>query len=211
MALDRSRNILFALAVLGAALTVSHQTLAESSIGKFIGRLITSWESNGRDMRLEEPFKFVDPQGKSWPVPKGTVVDGASIPSFLWSVIGGPFSGKYRYASVIHDYYCANPIRSAQDTHKVFYAASVASGVSKGKAWVLYQAVDTFGPSWPAPRTLGCETVTEETLEDCVTNFAAGKPTKVRDPSPAEIGAFFSDMRAQGYGAEVDDIEKSLP
>ena len=37
---------------------------------------------------------------------RGRVVDGASIPSVFWSIIGAPYTGKYRDASVIHDYYC---------------------------------------------------------------------------------------------------------
>ena len=213
MALNRSTKVACALVLLCATAAPFKDGLAGSSLGKFIGRLITSWDGNGRDMRLEQPFKFIDPEGKSWPVPKGTVVDGASIPQFLWSVIGGPFSGKYRYASVIHDYYCAKQARKPSDTHKVFYTAAIASGVSKGKAWVLYKAVDTFGPSWPSSRSLksGCEAVTEDNLEDCVTNFAAGGPKEARNPSATEINEFLSSMRSQGFDAEVDEIEKSLP
>ena len=166
MALTRLLRTSCALIVVCAAAVPFGNGSAESSLGKFVGRLVTSWDSNGRDMRLEQSFKFIDPKGKSWPVPKGAVVDGASIPQFLWSVIGGPFSGKYRNASVIHDYYCVKQVRTVRETHEVFYAAAVASGVGKGMAWVLYQAVNQFGPSWPSPRSLktGCENLSEDNL-----------------------------------------------
>src|SRR4051812_13535146 len=51
---------------------------------------------NGRDVELIERYEYVDSNGRSWPVPAGTVVDGASIPQPFWSIIGGPFEGLYR-------------------------------------------------------------------------------------------------------------------
>ena len=49
---------------------------------------------------------------KTWTAPKGAKVDGASIPQLFWTPIGGPFEGKYRYASVIHDTECDATIES---------------------------------------------------------------------------------------------------
>lgn len=54
---------------------------------------------------LSSEFSFDDPNGLKWKVPKGTKVDGASIPQALRSIIGGPFEGAYLKASVIHDYF----------------------------------------------------------------------------------------------------------
>jgi hypothetical protein len=57
----------------------------------FVGRVLAEWLPDGRNMRLEEPFEYVDAGGRRWPVPKGISVDGASIPQVFWSIIGGPF------------------------------------------------------------------------------------------------------------------------
>jgi hypothetical protein len=66
----------------------------------------------------------------------------------LWSLIGGPFEGKYRNGSVVHDYYC--DVRSAnwRSVHKMFYRAMLVSGVSVRRAKVMYAAVYFAGPRW---------------------------------------------------------------
>ncbi len=97
---------------------------------------------------LLEDFSFKDPNGFLWTTPKKWEVDGASIPQFVWSLFGGPMSGKYIYASIIHDRYCDTRERTAHDTHRNFYYGMKASGVSEGKANSMYWAVRTFGPSW---------------------------------------------------------------
>jgi hypothetical protein len=99
-------------------------------------------------MRTVKPFGFVDSSGRKWVVPAGAIVDGASIPSLFWSIIGGPFEGKYRNASVIHDYYCDVRTRPWRDTDRVFFEAMRASGVSEREAKALYMAVVYGGPHW---------------------------------------------------------------
>src|SRR5262245_41210351 len=81
------------------SLTFIPRALADNP-GTFVGRIVTQWETDGRQMTLLEPFQFVDPRGRRWSVPRGITVDGASIPPILWSIIGGPFEGKYRVASI---------------------------------------------------------------------------------------------------------------
>lgn len=95
-----------------------------------------------------EDFSFTDPNGLEWITPKDWEVDGASIPKFAWSFVGGPMSGKYIHASIIHDRYCDIKSRTAHDTHRNFYYGMKANGVSESKANVMYWAVRTFGPSW---------------------------------------------------------------
>jgi len=122
----------------------------DSSRGEpgYIGRVITEWLDDGRQMRLLEPFAYVSHSGTRWDVPQGSVVDGASIPKFAWSIIGGPFEGPYREASVIHDVACVEKTRPWQDVHAVFYEAMRESGVGPIKAKVMYAAVYHFGPRW---------------------------------------------------------------
>lgn len=109
---------------------------------------LTEWLGNGRHMRLKRPFSYVQESGRAWPVPVETVVDGASIPKAFWSLIGGPFEGRYRDASIVHDYYCNEQSRPWREVHRVFYDAMLCSGVPLPQAKVIFYAVYRFGPRW---------------------------------------------------------------
>ena len=126
-----------------------------SEYGNFIGRVVAEWLQDGRLMKLVEPFAYLDSKGQRWDAPAGSIVDGASIPQFAWSIIGGPFEGRYRNASVIHDIACVQHQRDWQDVHNVFYMGMLASGVDRMKAKIMYSAVYHFGPRWPAVRETG--------------------------------------------------------
>jgi hypothetical protein len=117
-------------------------------IGKYQGRALVELLSDGRRVRLEEPFAYIDPDRRQWPVPKGATVDGASIPRVLWPILGGPFEGKYRDASIIHDWYCDIRVRPWKQVHRMFYDAMITSGVSGKKAKLLYGGVYWGGPRW---------------------------------------------------------------
>jgi Protein of unknown function (DUF1353) len=123
--------------------------VAETYFGKFIGKFVAEFdeEGGGRKVTLMEPYGFIDPFGKEWNVPTGYKTDGASVPMALWALYP-PFTGNYRSAAVIHDYYCDNKDRSWQDTHKVFYFAMRAAHVDETTAKVMYSAVYLFGPRW---------------------------------------------------------------
>ena len=121
---------------------------SENAFGRYMGRLILEPLRDGRLMRVIEPFGFLDPEQKRWPVPVGTKVDGASIPQPLWSLIGGPFEGKYRDASVVHDYYCDVRTVPWKAVHRVFYLGMRASGLSDQRAKLMYTAVYFAGPRW---------------------------------------------------------------
>ncbi len=119
--------------------------------GSFTGRVVVEWltgQNPERDMRLVEPFSYTDPNGKKWTVPAGAVVNGASIPSSLWSLVGSPYTGNYRRASVIHDYYCGTRSETWQDVHRVFYYAMIGGGVDTIQAKVFYASVYAGGPRW---------------------------------------------------------------
>ena len=121
--------------------------------GRFIGEIVTKWLENGREMELTKPFVYVDPDGLRWEAPKGSVVDGASIPQFGWSVVGGPYEGEYRKASVIHDVACREKTRPWESVHEAFYHAMLAANVSPLRAKVMYAAVYYLGLRWPLVRT----------------------------------------------------------
>jgi len=172
--------------------------------GTFVGRVVAEWLPDNRNMRLLEPFEFIGPDGRRWPVPAGTTVDGASIPQAFWSITGGPFEGAYRSASVVHDYYCVTRTRRHRDVHKVFYDGMLASGVGDKRAWLMYQAVERFGPSWDDPKVdPRCEIVDANyDFELCARN--SRKPTvRRRDPSPAELEGFLNEIAKE---ADVNDV-----
>jgi Protein of unknown function (DUF1353) len=121
---------------------------AANKVGEFKGELILKALPDGRNMQLVAPFTYIDSRDVTWSVPAGTRVDGASIPSVFWSIIGAPYTGKYREASVIHDYYCATKSRHWKAVHKVFLDGMLARGVAKKQAELMYLAVYRFGPRW---------------------------------------------------------------
>jgi len=121
---------------------------ATGAWGRFLGDVVAKWDANGRDMTLVDPFGYVDPHGSRWEAPAGAVVNGASIPRPFWSLIGGPFEGRFRDASVVHDVACVDRDRRWQDVHRMFYDACRCGGVGAGKAGAMYYAVYHFGPRW---------------------------------------------------------------
>jgi hypothetical protein len=114
----------------------------------FIGNVKAKWLRDGRKMKLIEDFSFVDANGKVWEAPKGSVVDGASIPRIFWRSVGPPFVGKYRRASVLHDVACKEQTEPHEDVHKMFYDAMLCDRTPQKKAKIMYDVVKTFGPKW---------------------------------------------------------------
>jgi len=116
--------------------------------GRYEGTLVVSFLSDGRRVQLIQPFAYVDGANRRWETPKDAIVDGASIPRPLWTLIGGPFEGKYRDASVIHDWYCDLRNRPWKQVHRVFYEAMLTSGVEAAQAKLMYAGVYLGGPRW---------------------------------------------------------------
>ena len=103
-------------------------------------------------MMLKKPFGYVDSKGVEWDVPSGYISNGASIPSMLWSVIGAPLSGPYRYAAVVHDYYCEVQNRPWEQVHEMFFEAAVSRGTDPELAKILYAGVMLGGPRWTSKK-----------------------------------------------------------
>ena len=99
-------------------------------------------------MTLLHELRYTDPQGGVWIAPAGSVVDGASIPRSLWSFMGGPFEGKYRNASVLHDVSYDQKDRPPEDCDRMFYNAMRCSGVGPVEAKTMYYALLRFGRHW---------------------------------------------------------------
>ncbi len=144
----------------------------DNKFGRYIGRVVAAWNPDNRTMTLEEDFGYVDPNGVEWISPKGSKVDGASIPRFAWAIVGGPFEGHYRNASVIHDVACEAKSRPWQQVHRAFYTGMLASGVDPLKAKVMYGAVYHGGPRWN--RTLDFRAPYKTANEYAVQRAASG-------------------------------------
>jgi hypothetical protein len=146
--------LLFALAGCGGAHAPPWSAAATRSQrrwGYYSGNVEARWENDGRTMTLLSELRYVDPDGVVWIAPAGSVVDGASIPRSLWSLMGGPFDGKYRNASVLHDVAYDQHIRPWEQCDRMFYNAMRCSGVSAVEAKTMYFALYRFGRHWKRP------------------------------------------------------------
>jgi hypothetical protein len=173
--------------------------------GYYTGAPETRWNSDGRSMTLLRELRYIDPQGTVWIAPAGAVVDGASIPRSLWSFMGGPFEGKYRNASVLHDVAYSMQNRPPAECDRMFYNAMRCSGVSAVEAKTMYYALLRFGNHWKfsvkkaKPVKIGRKMVARATTEPPVTVAAQQEIQGVREwiqksqPSMEQI-----EQRAEG-------------
>lgn len=140
--------------------------------GRFSGPIETRWESDGVTMVLLNELRYTDPYGEVWSAPPGSRVDGASIPRAFWPLIGSPFTGKYRKASVLHDVAYEQQTRSHEDADRMFYNAMRASGVGAVTAKTMYYALHRHGRHWKHRQAIPVEP-------------GSSRPTAV---SPGEMG-----------------------
>ncbi len=151
--------VLFAIALAGCASSNravgapgDNQTIpGATGWGHYTGEPVTKWNPDGRTMTLLTELRYTDPHGEIWVAPIGSLVDGASIPRYLWSFMGGPFEGKYRNASVLHDVAYGEHKRPWQECDRMFYYAMRCSGVGAVESKTLYYALYKFGHHWKFP------------------------------------------------------------
>jgi hypothetical protein len=101
---------------------------------------------DGRDVKVFTSVRFMDFDQTVYTIPDGFVSDGASIPQQAWSFVGGPLSGRYRRAAILHDYLLRHQIVSVDQAHAVFLRAMRADGVTEEQADLFYHAV--VGATW---------------------------------------------------------------
>lgn len=180
--------------------------------GQFSGIPKVHLPDDGRSLILLEEFSYTDRYSRNWSVRAGYEADGASIPSIFWSFIGGPLSGKYRNASILHDYFCEYRGPSSDQVHTMFHEAMLAGGVPERKAWIVYKAVDVFGKNWE---------IVEENVPDeckagegfdpskCVFNDAMAVVDTTIEATPERLETFFADLSEQGYADEVLELREA--
>jgi hypothetical protein len=148
-------------------------------------------------MRLLERFSFRDPANKDWHAKADAVIDGASIPRPLWTLVGSPFTGDYRRASIVHDVACQEAgsdkaKRRAAD--RMYFHACRAGGCSAWEATIQYLGV-RVGAAWP---------FTNEWLVDDASTRLNGRIT--RHASEVRMEADFQRIAELVLsGGETDD------
>jgi hypothetical protein len=119
---------------------------------RFEGNVDVRWlveDGEDRKLQLLADFSFLDSTGFKWEAKADDVIDGASIPEAIWSeIVGTPYIGDYRRASVVHDVACEKKIKTSRDAHRMFYEAMLADGTPEARALLFYTAVRLFGPQW---------------------------------------------------------------
>lgn len=179
--------------------------------GRFSGLPVQiALNEDGRSAKLLAPLLYIGLDERRWLAPTGAWLDGASIPKAFWSVIGGPFEGRYREASIVHDHYCITKARTWRDTHRMFHEAMLCRGVSAFKARLMFYAVYRFGPRWIDPSTIeGVAAVptTGERLDDSKAASILADATLLRDDlSVDEIEAVADRSASDGGTAPADGV-----
>jgi hypothetical protein len=98
---------------------------------------------------LTQDFAYVEASGKRHNIPKGFRFDGASIPRFLWPVVGHPLECDFVVGAIIHDFLCGRTL-TAKDrlaADRVFDEVNDYTGVGDCKRWTLYRGV-RIGAWW---------------------------------------------------------------
>ncbi len=166
-----SNSIRYVFFVTLLVLAAAHTPASAQNKGKFVGDLVIKSiksDADGNSFELIQDFSFIDGGGRTWTAPKGIHLDGASIPSFFWPIVGEPWGEGYREASAIHDHFCRTKSRPWKDVHRAFYEAMLLNNVSSTTAKIMYYAVYRFGPRW---------TDTKKNFEACLAKFYPDAPS----------------------------------
>ncbi|MDP3735969.1 MAG: DUF1353 domain-containing protein [Hyphomonadaceae bacterium] len=179
----------------------------------FSGQPETKWLTQpniaDRNMELLKGFSYRDWKGVAWNAPQGTVVDGATIPRALWSLVGSPYSGDYRRASIVHDVACIGAnAQQRRAADKMFYQACRDGGCSISQAMILYVGVRigawfsaSVMPQWMSP-SLSLE------------GLAKSGPRAVKSREDERMERDFSIIAEatlrQGETDDVDELERRV-
>lgn len=108
-----------------------------------------------RLVRILEDVRFVDSFGVTWVTRRNTIADGATIPRWLWPVIGGPYEGEHRDGALMHDggYALATETtlgsaitsRKRYETDRMFFEAMTVCGTPHWKRDLIFRGVRDFG------------------------------------------------------------------
>jgi hypothetical protein len=175
-----------------------------------------------RNMKLLKEFTFIDPHNNSWIAPKDSIINGASIPRALWTLVGSPYTGDYRRASIVHDIACekANGFLERRAADRMFYHACRAGGCSIKESTLLYLGVRIGAflpivPQWSAASV--CENdgprsarlASEERLEQDFRNAAEIILLKGETDDPALLEKRTDEALAVLVGLPLNQLEEA--
>lgn len=81
-------------------------------------------------------------------IPLGFEWDGATIPRFAWSIVGGPFHPEVMAPSLEHDYDYWTRRKPRQEADDNLYHNLIGYGCSKARAFTMWKAVRAFGGAY---------------------------------------------------------------
>ena len=176
--------------------------------GKFSEEPQAQWLTEpdvDRKMELLREFTFTDRSGKVWDAPKTSKIDGASIPRPLWTLVGSPYTGEYRRASIVHDVACVRAKgdrRARRAADKMFFHACRAGGCGKLEAVLLYLGV-RMGAVWHlVPQWAPALVVATE------------GPRVARSPAEQQMESDYSRaaeiLKADEPADDADDVERRV-
>jgi hypothetical protein len=99
-------------------------------------------------VELAAPLEWEEPDGRVVSVPVGFRSDGATIPQWAWSLVGGRLDGRYRRAAILHDWQCVTQKEPPLVVHARFREAMLADAVAPLVAWAFWLVVRVAGPTW---------------------------------------------------------------
>ena len=134
------------------------------------------------------------------------------------NIVGTPFVGDYRRATVVHDVACQDKTRPHEEVHYMFYEAMLCDGVPDEQAFLMYTAVRLFGPKWPSStsRRRSREALRRFDISRLVATLdtALGRAHTLEERRPALCSTPPScDVRPvvlRGRGDEADRAEHAL-
>ena len=124
---------------------------AQPPAARFDGRVVVEWldELPAKPrLRLEEDFAFIDGDGRRWVAKKGLETAGERLPRVFRRVFGAPLDGRYRRAALVHEAYSQYRRTPWPETHRMLYAALLASGADEIEAKQRYLAVFAEAERW---------------------------------------------------------------
>jgi hypothetical protein len=195
----RMNKLLIGVSMLALSAGVLAAESGKIEYGSFEGTVVVEWLDDPfvPTMRLVQPFEFQQAKGTVWQVPEGHIVKGRGMPPLLRLLIGQPFYGGFRKASIVYDHATQEMKRPWDEAQLMFLEASMAEGIVPSEAKAMYLLLRAQGSRWeiPASRCYGsCHGKTEPLLwrpvvDEAVVNDLLGWVRR-DNPSLLEIEQF---------------------
>lgn len=109
-----------------------------------VSLILTGLNPRKQWWEVDKSFEF-EWRGKRYTVPVGMDTDGASIPRWFLSLIGGRFDSCVISAALAHDYFYASGVVSRLEADWMFFWALKAHGTGFCRRWLMFGAVALFG------------------------------------------------------------------